>query len=95
MALDFSPSPFSHCIARGLSNLHLDQVQARDHFRDRVLDLNASIHFQKIELVRDVVVQRRATRQTGLSFLEAGNKPLDGGCAIAQSQVDPFLGVES
>ncbi len=34
----------------GDANLRLDQIHARDHFRDRMLDLNARVHLDEVEI---------------------------------------------
>ena len=37
-------------LARGDANLLLDQVDAGDHFGDRMLDLNAGVDLDEVEL---------------------------------------------
>src|SRR5437899_10648714 len=38
-----------HALAGGKQNLTLDQIDIRNHLCDRVLDLNAGIHFDEVK----------------------------------------------
>ena len=55
----------------GEADLFLDEIDAGDHFRDRVLDLDARVHFHEKEVVvlveqefhrADVPIMRRLSR---------------------------------
>ena len=49
-------------LARGDADLLLDQVDAGDHFGHRMLDLNAGVHFDEVEvavLIDDELDRRR------------------------------------
>ena len=39
-------------LAGSHANLRLDQIDARHHLRHRVLDLNARIHLDEVEIAR-------------------------------------------
>ncbi|GAC1520903.1 MAG: hypothetical protein NVS2B8_00120 [Vulcanimicrobiaceae bacterium] len=61
----------SERLARGDADLLRDQVDTADHLADRVLDLDARVHFEKEEFVArderldraDAVVSDRARRR--------------------------------
>ena len=46
-------------LSRRDANLQLHQVQSRDQFRHRMLDLQARIHFQEIEILFEVRVHQK------------------------------------
>ena len=51
-------------LSRGDANLQVHQVQSRDQFRHRMLDLQPRIHFQEIEILR-----ARSTRNSTVPAL--------------------------
>ena len=57
-------------LAGGDANLLLHDVDAGDHFGDRVLDLHAGVHFDEVELV--VFVQKLERARTAIADLAAG-----------------------
>ena len=66
--------------AGGDADLLAHDVDARDHFRDRMLDLNARVHFNEVELavfVKELERSRAAVADAAAGFHAAAAEPVD------------------